>query len=61
MKRPGKLTRRQKKKLFKTPANYYQAKGKRVAKLVAASIEKNVKDLDPEFSKTVDENFWDLI
>lgn len=27
---------------------------------VEASIRKNTKDLDPEFSKTVDENFWDL-
>lgn len=27
----------------------------------ASSILDNIKDLDPEFSKTVDENFWDLI
>lgn len=24
-------------------------------------IEENIKDLEPEFSKTVDENFWGLI
>lgn len=27
----------------------------------ASNILNNIKDLDPEFSKTVDENFWDLI
>jgi len=27
----------------------------------ASNILDNIKDLDPEFSKTVDENFWDLI
>ena len=27
----------------------------------ASSILDNIKDIDPEFSKTVDENFWDLI
>ena len=27
----------------------------------ASSILDNIKDLDPEFSKIVDENFWDLI
>lgn len=27
----------------------------------ASNILDNIKDLEPEFSKTVDENFWDLI
>lgn len=27
----------------------------------ASNILSNIKDLEPEFSKTVDENFWDLI
>ena len=27
----------------------------------ASNILDNIKDLDPEFSKIVDENFWDLI
>jgi hypothetical protein len=27
----------------------------------ASNILVNIKDLEPEFSKTVDENFWDLI
>lgn len=27
----------------------------------ASNIIDNIKDLEPEFSKTVDENFWDLI
>lgn len=27
----------------------------------ASNILNNIKDLEPEFSKTVDENFWDLI
>ncbi len=27
----------------------------------ASNLLENIKDLDPEFSKTVDENFWDLI
>ena len=27
----------------------------------AVNILDNIKDLEPEFSKTVDENFWDLI
>ena len=27
----------------------------------ASDILDNIKDLDPDFSKTVDENFWDLI
>ncbi len=27
----------------------------------ASNILENIKELEPEFSKTVDENFWDLI
>lgn len=27
----------------------------------ASNILDNIKDLEPEYSKTVDENFWDLI
>jgi len=27
----------------------------------ASNLLDNIKDLEPEFSKTVDENFWDLI
>ncbi len=27
----------------------------------ASNILDNIKDLEPEFSKTVDENFWDMI
>jgi hypothetical protein len=27
----------------------------------ASNILDNISDLDPDFSKTVDENFWDLI
>ncbi len=27
----------------------------------ASNILENIRDLEPEFSKTVDENFWDLI
>lgn len=27
----------------------------------ASTILENIEDLEPEFSKTVDENFWDLI
>lgn len=27
----------------------------------ASNLLDNIKDLDPDFSKTVDQNFWDLI
>jgi hypothetical protein len=27
----------------------------------ASNVLDNIKELEPEFSKTVDENFWDLI
>lgn len=27
----------------------------------ASTLLDNIKDLDPDFSKTVDQNFWDLI
>ncbi len=27
----------------------------------ASNLLDNIKELDPEYSKTVDENFWDLI
>jgi hypothetical protein len=60
--------RKQKKERYSTPANYYESKRhKKAVQLnqelnkVASSILKNTKDLDPEFSKTVDENFWDLV
>jgi len=50
--------------------DYYQLVGKEQAidleqidiiHKFASNILDNIKDLDPEFSKTVDENFWDLI
>lgn len=50
--------------------DYYQLVGKDQAVALeqidtihqfASNILDNIKDLDPEFSKTVDENFWDLI
>lgn len=50
--------------------DYYQLVGKEQAVALeqidiihkfASNILDNIKDLDPEFSKTVDENFWGLI
>lgn len=29
--------------------------------LKICDIKDNIKDLEPEFSKTVDENFWELM
>lgn len=59
---------------LKAPAemnfDYYQIIGKEQAAALeqidvihqfASNILDNIKDLEPEFSKTVDENFWDLI
>lgn len=61
------LTKKQKKDKHGTVAAYYESlRHKAAVKLnqelnkVTSSILKNTKDLDPEFSKTVDENFWDL-
>lgn len=67
-KQPKRQTCKQKKEQFKTPANYYKSKRHKAAvqlnqelNRVSKSILKNTKDLDPEFSKTVNELFWDLV
>lgn len=67
-KQKGKLTQKQKKIRYGTPAAYYSSKCHKAAvqlnqelNQIAESIRKNTKDLDPEFSKTVDENFWGLV
>jgi len=41
--------------------SYYEGKPITIIHKVASDILDNIKDLDPDFSKTVDENFWDLI
>ena len=72
MKQQKKKTRKQKQAEHKTPENHKRARREKARReeaqrlnreinRVASSILKNTKDLDPKFSKTVDENFWDLI
>ena len=68
MKQKSRSTKRDKQKEHGTVSNYYESKRhKKAVQLnqelnkVASSILKNTKDLDPEFSKAVDKNFWDLI
>jgi hypothetical protein len=45
--------------LFPAPTLFAIEKKER--EMVTNDILDNIKDLEPEFSKTVDENFWDLI
>lgn len=68
MKQQRKKTRYDKKAEHGTVPNYYESKRhKKAVQLnqeineVASSILKNTKDLDLEFSKTGDENFWGLV
>lgn len=68
MKRKPRLTQKQKKAKYGTPAKYYESLRHKAAvhlnqelNHVESSIQKNTKNLSPEFSGAVDEHFWDLV